>query len=158
MLVVSDTSPINYLVLIGHDDVLPRLFSRVLTVPAVLAELSHAGSPALVRQWASTPPKWLEVRAPTSLQPTLRLGRGEVEALSLASEMKADAVLIDERKGAQAAAALGLLVTGTLGVLQLAGERGLVSLPDAIGALRATTFRVSDELLAAVLGRPRGGA
>lgn len=153
MLVVSDTSPLNYLVLIGHAGVLPLIFSRVLTVPAVIAELSHRGSPEGVRAWAATPPPWLTVRSPASVNPSLNLGRGEAEAISLASEMRADAVLIDERKGAQAAANLGLFVTGTLGVLQLADERGLLKLADAIAALRSTTFRASDELLDELLRR-----
>lgn len=37
MIVVSDTSPLNYLVLIGHEQVLPLLYERVVTAPAVLA-------------------------------------------------------------------------------------------------------------------------
>jgi len=46
--VISDTSPINYLVLIGEIDVLPRLYGKVLIPDAVLSELRDAGSPAAV--------------------------------------------------------------------------------------------------------------
>lgn len=153
MLVVSDTTPLNYLVLIGHDGLLMALFGRVLTTPAVIAELKHAGSPERVRLWATTPPGWLEVRSPKALNPSLQLGLGEMEAISLASELRADAVLIDERKGAQAAVGLGLTVTGTLGVLELADEKGLMKLADAVAALRGTTFRASSELFDAMLRR-----
>ncbi|MFN0131288.1 MAG: DUF3368 domain-containing protein [Phycisphaerales bacterium] len=153
MLVVSDTSPLNYLVLIGHDGVLASLFGRVLTVPSVVAELGHTRSPERVRAWAAAPPSWLEIRSPRLVNPSLRLGPGEAEAISLASEVNADAVLIDERRGAQAAAGLGLLVTGTLGVVQLAHEKGLLRLPDAIAALRGTSFRASEGLLAEMLRR-----
>ena len=51
MIVVSDTSPLNYLVLIEHSRVLPLLFGRVIAPPAVIAELQHPGAPAVVRAW-----------------------------------------------------------------------------------------------------------
>jgi predicted nucleic acid-binding protein len=50
MIVVSDTSPLNYLVLIGADQVLPSLFGQVLTPPEVLAEMQHAKAPKLRRK------------------------------------------------------------------------------------------------------------
>ena len=155
MIVVCDTSPLNYLVLIQHVDVLPSLFGRVVAPPAVLDELQHPGAPAPVRAWASTPPTWLEVRAPGSIDPSLRLGPGEAEAISLARELGADAVLIDERKALSVARQCGLFVTGTLGVLTIAAEKGLLALPDAIAALRQTSFRASDELLDEMLRRDR---
>ena len=66
MIVVSDTSPLNYLILINCSDLLPALFGRVFTVPAVILELAHDRSPALVRAWASAPPTWLIVKEPTN--------------------------------------------------------------------------------------------
>jgi predicted nucleic acid-binding protein len=146
MIVVSDTSPLNYLVLIGHDAVLPALFDRVLTTPGVIAELSHRDSPEGVRRWAATPPSWLGVRAPSSIDAALQLGRGETEAISLARELHADGVLMDERRGTLVARGLGLRVTGTLGVVQLAGQRGLLDITEAVSSLRRTTFRASDAL------------
>jgi predicted nucleic acid-binding protein len=158
MIVVSDTSPLNYLVLIQHADVLPRLFGRVLAPPAVVDELRHPGTPAVVRAWAAALPAWLELRAPLSIDPDLRLGPGEAEAISLARELRADAVLIDERKGLIVARQFGLFVTGTLGVLEIAAEKGLIALPRAIAALRETSFRVSGDLLDAMLQRDRNRA
>jgi predicted nucleic acid-binding protein len=61
MIVVSDASPLNYLVLIDAVDILPALFGRVLTPPAVWCELHRDRTPEAVRQWASQPPPWLEV-------------------------------------------------------------------------------------------------
>jgi len=155
VIVVSDTSPLNYLVLIQHVDVLPSLFGRVLAPPSVVAELLHPGTPPAIRAWAEAPPTWLEVRAPAMVDPRIGLGPGEAEAISLARELQADILLIDERKGVAAARQYGLFVTGTLGVLEIAAERGLIALPVAIAALRQTTFRVSDELLTAMLQRDR---
>lgn len=135
MLVVSDTSPLNYLVLIGHEGVLPAVFGNVVTTPGVMRELGHPASPERVRRWALAAPAWLKVRAPRVLASRLKLGPGETEAISLAKELRAAAVLIDERKAAVAASAMGLVVIGTLGVLTVASEKSLLNLSAAVSAL-----------------------
>ena len=58
MVVVADTSPINYLVLIAQIDILARLYTRILIPPAVLAELKHplAPKPACCTGPAIRPP------------------------------------------------------------------------------------------------------
>ncbi len=56
MIVVSDTSPLNYLILIGHAEILPALFSRVVAPPAVVAEMLQPGAPEVVANWATSPP------------------------------------------------------------------------------------------------------
>jgi len=61
MVVVADTSPINYLVLIAQIDLLVGLYTRTLIPPAVLAELKHPRAPKPVRDWADNAPRWLEV-------------------------------------------------------------------------------------------------
>ena len=155
MIVVSDTSPLNYLVLTQHVEILPPLFGRVVAPPAVISESQHPGTPQVVRAWVEAAPTWLETRAPTSVDPSLGLGQGEAEAISLARELHADAVLIDERKGVIVARQLGLFATGTLGVLEIAAEKGLINLAQAIAALRQTSFRVSEQLLEEVLQRDR---
>ncbi|MGO8752771.1 MAG: DUF3368 domain-containing protein [Thermoguttaceae bacterium] len=48
---------------------------------------------------------------------------------------------------------LGLTVAGTLAVLELAAEKGLLSLPTVIAQLRRTTFRAPEKLLAEMLYR-----
>ncbi len=153
MIVVSDTSPLNYLVLIEHAQVLPLLFGRVVAPPAVIAELQHPGAPAVVRVWAADPPAWLDIRPPARIDPSLGLGIGETQAISLAHELHADAVLIDERRALTIARKAGLFVTGTLGVLEIAAEQGLIDLVQAVVALKQTTFRVSEEVLDGVLQR-----
>jgi hypothetical protein len=100
MIVVSDTSPLNYLVLIEQVQVLPMLFGRVVVPPAVMTELQHAGAPDAVRAWAASPPAWLEIQPPARMEPLLGLGAGEAQAIRLAQELHADAVLIDERRAA----------------------------------------------------------
>jgi predicted nucleic acid-binding protein len=153
MTVVADTSPLNYLVLIGSIDLLPALFQQVTVPPAVVTELCHAGSPEAVRQWAQSPPAWLDVRPLANPPLSLNLGPGEVEAISLALELRAEKILIDDRCARHAATGLGLTVVGTLAVLVEAGRAGLVDLDQALLRLSATTFRVHPSVLAS-LRRP----
>jgi predicted nucleic acid-binding protein len=65
-LVVADTGPLNYLVLIEAIELLPNLFEKVFTPEAVRAELLDQDAPALVRAWAAQPPGWLDVRTVSS--------------------------------------------------------------------------------------------
>jgi predicted nucleic acid-binding protein len=64
MIVVADTSPLNYLVLIDEVELLPWLFERVMLPKAVFNELKHPRSPAKVRTWAEPLPEWAVVRQP----------------------------------------------------------------------------------------------
>jgi len=127
-LVVADTSPIFYLLSIGHIDLLPQLFGKVFVGDAVHKELCHPAAPAVVRDWAAGLTAWVEVKPveaidDTDLQP---LGAGERAAITLALSLHADLILIDERKGTTVALRKGFDVSGTLGVLSLAAQRGLV--------------------------------
>lgn len=154
---IADTSPLHYLVLIGAIEVLPRLFERVFVPEIVHAELRHARAPAMVRRWAEAVPSWLAVvPTPTVRDADLRLlDAGERAAIALATEIRADFVLIDERAGVAVARARGLEVTGTLGLLERAAQRGLTNLPAAFAALKATNFHVRQDLLDELLARHR---
>jgi predicted nucleic acid-binding protein len=107
MVVVADTSPINYLVLIEQIDLLKQLYARILIPPAVLAELKHPVAPKPVREWADNAPKWVEVLSPKSSLILAHLDPGESEAIALASELHAEVVLIDEQAGRQEAVRRG---------------------------------------------------
>jgi predicted nucleic acid-binding protein len=151
MIVIADTSPINYLVWIGEIDVLPKIYGRILIPPAVFQELRAAGAPDAVRQWIAQPPDWLEVRIPTH-QPDAQLAaadldEGERDAILLPQELGADEIIIDEMLGQREAERRHLHFTGTLGVLRTAGPRGLLNFKSAVAALRRTTFHVSEDLL-----------
>lgn len=154
MIVVSDTSPLNYLVLISSVDVLPALFDEVYTPPDVVRELLHPATPEPVLRWAQSPPPWLRVVTPaTPLAASAGLGPGEASAIALAKELGKAHLLIDERQGTLIARAQGLTVFGTLAILERAAANGLLDLPDALRRLRGTTFRMSNALLRDALER-----
>jgi predicted nucleic acid-binding protein len=94
MIVVSDTSPLTALLTINEAELLTNLFGEVVIPPAVHLELLRT-HPVL--------PNWLRVQALRDLAKThiysQNVDRGEAEAIALAEELRADHLLIDERKG-----------------------------------------------------------
>jgi predicted nucleic acid-binding protein len=62
MIVISDTSPLNYLILIGQENLLPTLFGQVCVPQTVFDELSAEGASVQVRSWAQTLPSWIEIK------------------------------------------------------------------------------------------------
>jgi len=128
MIVVADTSPLNYLIQINCESLLSALYERVLIPNVVLTELGNPNAPATVKHWLSHVPEWIEVGR-TAADPDAGLSfldPGEREAIQLAQERRADLLLIDERRGRLEAMRRGLATTGTLGVLLTSAERGLV--------------------------------
>ena len=152
MIVVADTSPVNYLLLIDCIDLLPQLYGQVVVPSAVQEELLDAGAPTRVRSWIKHPPPWLLIRAvdPSRFSST-ELGAGEAEAIALAQQLKADYLVMDESLGRLEAAALGLKVIGTLGILQRAHLTGLIDLRTTVDRLRETNFRISNEIVERLL-------
>jgi predicted nucleic acid-binding protein len=116
-------------VLIGNIDLLPALFDK----------------------WIADPPAWLHVHEAPSRQSDHAsvegLDEGEAAAIALAILIDADLLLMDDRKGVMVARGKGLRVTGTLGVLDLAAQRGLVNFAQAVKRLLGTTFRIPEALL-----------
>jgi predicted nucleic acid-binding protein len=153
--VVADTSPLHYLILCGAEIILPRLFRQVIIPPTVFRELQQPNTPSLVREWAASLPAWITVQAPKSLKLALDVDAGEMEAICLAHEIKADAVLMDDRAGRSAAIHCGLAVIGTIGLLEQAAARELVELPPAMERLRRTNARLDLELIQAALERDK---
>lgn len=151
MIVVSDTSPLVSLSAVGRLDLLRALFGRVLIPEAVYREIVEqgAGRPGASEVAVAS---WIERQTPTdaALASLLKteLDEGEAEAITLALESAADVVLLDERRGRQRAEALGLRVTGVLGILVEAKRQGrLGEIRPALDALRETAgFWLSNHL------------
>jgi predicted nucleic acid-binding protein len=153
MIVVADTTPVNYLVLIEAADLLPRLFDHVVIPPAVFAELEDPETPPAVRTWLANAPSWLKVQT-LSFGPDRGLDfldAGEREAIALAEELKADHILLDERDARREAARRNLPFIGTLGILRKSAQLDLIDLPSMLARLQQTTFFVSPEVIQSLL-------
>jgi predicted nucleic acid-binding protein len=152
MIVIADTSPICYLLLIEQINLLPRLYGQVIISTVVQTELTDPSSPAIVQQWINQPPTWLRV-IDNRVEATglAHLDAGERSAISLTEALNADLSLIDELLGRRTAKQRGIRVTGLLGILQAAGKEQWIDLPIAIQQLRQTSFRASESLFQQVL-------
>jgi predicted nucleic acid-binding protein len=102
MIAVCDMGPLHYLVLIGCDHILPRLFDRVVTARVVIEEeMADPHTPEPVRLWAAHAPAWLEVLDPQQVEdipsPGRRGGRGDGDRaiISRARELGADILIMD---------------------------------------------------------------
>lgn len=156
MIVVSDATPINVLIRIEQIEILPILFGAVAIPPAVEHELSHSATPVEVRAWLEKIPAWFSIRTPKWNETGIRSQhRGERQAIALAMEVKADFLLMDERRPRRIAMEAGLHVIGTLGILERAAEQELVNLAQAVQRLREINFYASERLLAQMLQRHR---
>ena len=156
MIVVADSGPLHYLVLLDQVDLLARFYGGVLIPEAVMSELSHRGAPAKVIRWLSVPPPWLRTVSPAPAvidSITSELDLGEREAIALASQVHADLILIDEWAGRIEARRRGLRLTGTLGVLRVAGERNLIDVPKVLEQLQATNFYIDEDLIRVAFGK-----
>lgn len=156
MIVVADTGPLHYLILLDHADLLHRFYGEVLVPEAVATELSAPSAPDPVRHWMAQCPEWLSV-VPVERDRvndvTDELDLGERAAIALASVVNADLLLIDETAGRAEAKRRNLRVTGTLGVLRTAAELGVIDVQRVIGQLKATSFYADDALLKSAFGR-----
>jgi predicted nucleic acid-binding protein len=156
MIVVADSGPPHYLILVGQIELLHRFYGQVTIPEAVANELRAAGSPLNVSTWIARPPEWVVITAVRDEQIksiTDDLDLGERAAIALAVMMKADLLLIDDAAGRAEAQRRNLRVTGTLGVLRAGAEKGIVDVPSMLSSLRATSFYVDETLLSSIFDR-----
>ena len=135
--IAVNTGPLIALVACQSLDLLKELHRHVLVPTAVVDEFGRGGAGAGVEAGL---PAWLEVRSLTAPLPPLlaaHLDKGEASAIALALEARVPLVAIDERRGRLVARDVGLMVTGTLGLLLRAKRLGII---DAV-APRLTAMR-----------------
>lgn len=153
ILIVADTGPLNYRIQIGHAALLGQLADRIVLPASVAAELRAAAAPEAVRMWTASPPVWVEIRKASLHIEAPDIAAADREAIALAVELRASVLLMDDRQARRCAANHGVVTVGTLGLLEVAATRGLVSLPSALEKLRATSCFLSDELIENALRR-----
>jgi predicted nucleic acid-binding protein len=151
--VVLNNTPLAALWAIGRLDLLKDLFGEVLIPEAVRREFlaRDPGDRARTLEDAS----WIRCAAVSQPKRVLAfagLDRGEAEVLALAEELESRLIVLDEKKARRYAERLGLRKTGTLGILLLAKERGLInSLQPWLERLRRAGLHVTDDLILDVL-------
>jgi predicted nucleic acid-binding protein len=156
MWVVSNTSPLSNLAVIGRIDLLRQIYPKILIPPAVHAELVRFAQiqPAISACFKSG---FLEIRKPTNAEFIQILNRpldlGEAEAIALAVEIEADRLLIDESLGRGIAEEYTLKIRGILGILVNAKEQGLLTeiKPLMDNLIETAGFRVSNLLYERIL-------
>lgn len=153
MLVVSNTSPISYLVIIEQIELLPRLFGHVSIPESVRGELASFKAPPIVQKWIASPPGWLTIHSISTQSDSelLKLDAGECAAILLAEELKADLILLDDLAARRIAVSRGLAITGILGILDRAATENWIDFTFAIERLQQTNFRTSTAIVQVLL-------
>lgn len=129
MIIVSNTTPLSELAKIDRLPLLQTLFNTILIPQEVYTELTTGNHPATILIPAAT---WIEARTvnhPERITQLLQPGldRGECAAIALAEELNADRLLMDEQAGRNLARTLELPIIGTIGILLLAKQQGILN-------------------------------
>jgi predicted nucleic acid-binding protein len=128
--VVSNTTPILALLRIEKLDLLRELYGRIMVPEAVYNEIEAGKNTGIYMDIATL--DWISIEkiqnaAQTNPPPELaRLDLGETEAIMLTLEQNADLLIIDEKHGRECANCLNIPITGTVGVLLRAKQRGMI--------------------------------
>ncbi len=156
MKVISNSSPLINFAALGRFELLRSLYGSLTIPDGVYEEVFIAGQGRPHAVFIAQAADWIirePVHAETAVRALQHLGRGEAEAIALATETPGSLVLLDDRQGRLAAHALGLNVIGTLGILVIAKRKGLINIlaPEIETLQTRVGFRLSDLLKATVL-------
>ncbi len=155
---VINASPVISLARIGQGELLARLPEQAILPQAVVDEISNApkGDPA--RQ-AVESGMFKIVKTPASPAEILAwdLGDGETAVLSYALAHSDTVAVLDDGAARRCARSLSLTITGTLAIVILAKQHGLIeSAAQVLHALRAADFRLEDSVIRDALARTVG--
>jgi len=152
--VIADTSPIQYLFQLNLLDLLPRLYGGILLPPAVRDELERGRALGVHLPTVADLP-WIRIVEPQTrvlLPLASGLGAGEIEVMALAKETAGHLALLDDRRARRFAELLGVVYTGTLGVLLKAKRAHLLEdLAPICDTLEDRGFRLSPAARRALL-------
>ena len=161
MIVVSDTTPLISLLKTGRLDTLEKLFGEVRIPDAVFEELTsnprYSDEAAAIRSYP-----YIDIISVNDTDAVDQVSRedgldlGESEAIVLTQEISADLLLMDEARGRDVARSLGLRITGTVGILLLSYERGILNkgeIMDCVERLRDANRFIGERYLRLLLER-----
>ena len=138
-IVISDTSCFIVLSKIGHLELLQQLFSNIITTPEIANEFGE------------TLPDWVEI---VSVQDKHKqrlfenqVDIGEASAMALALEIENSLLIIDDYKARRLAKNLNIDYKGTIGIIILAKQKGIIdSIKPVLAKIKETDFRISSDL------------
>jgi predicted nucleic acid-binding protein len=151
--VVSNTTPIISLLKLSKLDILKNLYSEINIPYAVFQEVEAGRNKDYYTNLSNL--NWiniLEIQDKQAVKYFLDLDSGEAEAIVLATEIKADLIILDEKLGRFHAKHADLKVTGTIGVLIKAKKEGLINeLKPLLFELTKKEVWISDKLIYEIL-------
>jgi len=155
VIVVSDAGPLIYLGGVGRLALLRDLFGRVVVPRQVWDEVVGASAERPGSAETAAAP-WIDVRtaSPSPLTERLSetLGTGEAAAIGLCLELRADLLLCDDLEARRVAAAQGIRIVGTLGILVRGKRAGLLdAVRPIMEAMVGMGLRVSADLVEEIL-------
>ncbi len=158
MLVIADTSALVALAACNGLPLLDALFDAVRIPPAVLRECAVSGKPEAERLEGYLRPRVVNVDLTEFVIAVTGLGQGELEAMALYKRLHADRLLVDDFRARKIARLNGIEVIGSLGVLLLAKQEGLIArIRPALDEIQAAGSHLSEALVAETLRIAGGG-
>jgi hypothetical protein len=156
MPIVSNTTPIISLAKINKLDLLEKIFGEIIVSKGVYTELTSKAEFKEVNYIKSSSfIKVVDLKnefAVRIIQKAFSLDRGESESIILAEEYNADLLLMDEKKGRNAAISMDIKIAGTLGILLEAKKMGLVTeIKPFMDKLIENNIRISNKLYREIL-------
>ena len=154
MIVISDTTPIISLMKTNRLHILKEMFNIVYIPNAVYKELienkNYSKEAELIKDCDFIKVIKIENEKSASILMNFTgLDAGESEAIILADEKQSDVLLMDEHKGRQVAKKMGIVITGTIGILAQAFDEKILSKEDikeCIELLKKNNIRISEKL------------
>lgn len=145
MIIIANSTPLVHLSAIGRLEILKEICGELWIPQEVFQEVVEFGSGKPGAKEVKQA-KWIHVEnakdklALAALQS--RLGSGESACIVLAKELTSNLLILDDRLARLEAEALGLTVTGTVGLLLKAGQKGSIDFPNALHELVGSGFRL----------------
>jgi predicted nucleic acid-binding protein len=138
-IIISDTSCFIILSKIGELDLLQKVYGQIITTSEIAEEFGE------------TLPEWIMIKNVSDKYSQkileLQIDKGESSAIALALEMPKSILILDDYKARKIAKQLGIIYTGTIGVIIKAKLNGIIpSIKPIIEKIKQTNFRISEEI------------
>ena len=148
-MIIGDSSALIALAVMDCLPLLEKIFDEVYVPQAVYDEIVIKNKPqsAKLKKYLTE-----KIKKAEPVIKKIGLGKGELEAIALYKQMNADFLLIDDKRARDFASLNSVHIIGSLGVLLLAYEKGIVStIEPQLQKLKVSDVYVSENLIEKVL-------